>query len=507
MLNRPQLTLLALALAAALPAAAQSNAEVLNEIKALRDRVNQLEQQLKDSQAKAAAAPKPQWGMTPEQAAELNRITVKTEALEDSREASGFGGLKISGQMQAAYIYNRAQDLAGFQFLDSVANYGYNYWNSYIGMAILDFQKEMSDGTKWRLTLAPQRGVGSTIDGYSIVHEASVSVPLTDLQTRLIAGQIPDWSGYEYLQPTLNKLITHNLLFDFTLPTGYTGAGVDITTGKWVTKAMLAQMNQNANYSAAKGSVVAVRVDYARGEYQGFGAAGVYGQAPNFVNGYACDDCTATDSNLGLIEVDGYFVRGDWTVQGQLSYGYAEGCGHHRQCHRRLRTASWYGLSALAAYKFTPRFEGVGAHRLRQQREERRRPAGLQLRRLSNGIGRGASAAGDGQLRQGRVGGRQPLCPVVGMNYVFDESTIFKVEYRYDGANQPVFEYVDDGTYRKNNSVFGASVSGLAICAAGPDPAAWPRRSMRGHEHADAGSTDEGPGSTRRADGVDQPPA
>jgi hypothetical protein len=33
------------------------------------------------------------------------------------------------------------------------------------------------------------------------VHEASVSVPLGDLQTRFIAGQMPDWSGYEYLQP------------------------------------------------------------------------------------------------------------------------------------------------------------------------------------------------------------------------------------------------------------------------------------------------------------------
>ena len=115
--------------------------------------------------------------MTPEQAAELNRLTVKTEALEDSREASGFAWLKISGQMQTAYIYNRAQDLAGFQFLDSVADYGYNYWNSYIGMAILDFQKEMPMAPSWRLTLAPQRGVGSIIDGYSIVQEASVSVP------------------------------------------------------------------------------------------------------------------------------------------------------------------------------------------------------------------------------------------------------------------------------------------------------------------------------------------
>ena len=38
-----RLSLIALAAAAALPAAAQSNAEVLNELKALRERVNQLE--------------------------------------------------------------------------------------------------------------------------------------------------------------------------------------------------------------------------------------------------------------------------------------------------------------------------------------------------------------------------------------------------------------------------------------------------------------------------------
>jgi Protein of unknown function (DUF3138) len=457
MLTRPQLTLLALALAAALPAAAQTNAEVLNEIRALRDRVNQLEQQLKESQAKAEAAPKPQWGMTPEQAAEMNRLTVKTEALEDSREASGFMGLKISGQMQTAYIYNRAQDLAGFQFLDSVANYGYNYWNSYIGMAILDIQKEMQDGTKWRLTLAPQRGVGSTIDGYSIVQEASVSVPLTDLQTRFIAGQIPDWSGYEYLQPTLNKLITHNLLFDFTLPTGYIGAGLDITSGKWATKAMLAQMNQNANYSAAKGSVLAVRVDYARGEYQGFGGAAVYGQAPNFVNGYACDDCTATNSNLGLIEVDGYFVRGDWTVQGQLSYGYQKDAAITTNASGGLQTASWYGLSTLAAYKFTPRFEGVGRFDYLNNSKNGGGLLGYGID-SGNGIGPDGNLGCDGSYTSACNEGANRYALAVGLNYVFNQYTMFKAEYRYDWANQPVFLYVDDGSYRKSNSVLGASV-------------------------------------------------
>jgi len=449
----PKLTLLALALAAALPVAAQSNAEVLNELKALRDRVNQLEQQLKQSQAKAAAAPAPQWGMTPEQAAELNRVTVKTEALEDSREASGFGGLKISGQMQVAYIYNQRQDLAGFQFLDSVAEYGYNYWNSYIGMAILGFQKEMQDGTRWKLTLAPQRGVGSVIDGYSIVQEASVSVPLTDLQTRFIAGQIPDWSGYEYLEPTLNKLITHNLLYDFTLPSGYIGAGIDYTSGKWITKALLAQMNQNANYSAAKGSVLAVRVDYARGEYQGFGLAGVYGQAPNFVN-------ETGNTNLGLIEVDGYFIRGDWTLQGQLSYGYQKDAAITANAGGGLQTASWYGLSALAAYKFTPRLEGVGRF---DYLNNGRNGGGL----LGYGIDDGNGIGPDGNLGcvqgapavdSGCNDGASRYALSVGLNYVFNQNTMFKAEARYDWANQPVFLNVSNGSYSKNNTVLGAAV-------------------------------------------------
>jgi len=454
LLNGPKLSLLALAVVAALPAAAQSNEEILKRFEALQQRVDQLEKELKEAKSKAPGTPGgPQWGMTPEQAAELNRLTVKTEAMEDARDANGFGGLKISGQMQTAYIYNRAQDLAGFQFLDSVANYGYNYWNSYIGMAILDFQKEMSDGTKWRLTLAPQRGVGSTIDGYSIVQEASVSVPLTDLQTRFIAGQIPDWSGYEYLQPTLNKLITHNLLFDFTLPTGYIGAGIDYTTGKWVTKAMLAQMNQNANYSAAKGSVLTMRVDYARGEYQGFGLAGVYGQAPNFVN-------ETGNTNLGLIEVDGYFIRGDWTVQGQLSYGYQKDAAITANASGGLQTASWYGLSTLAAYKFTPRFEGVGRF---DYLNNKKNGGGL----LGYGIDDANGIGPDGML--GCVQGGAAVDPgcndganryalAVGLNYRFNEYTIFKAEARYDWANQPVFLYVDDGSYRKNNTVLGASV-------------------------------------------------
>ncbi len=457
MLTTPQISLLALAAAVAFPVAAQSNEEMLKKFEALQQRVDQLEKELKEAKARpggtAAAPGTPQWGMTPEQAAELNRLTVKVEAMEDARDEGGFGGLKISGQMQAAYIYNRAQDLAGFQFLDSVAEYGYNYWNSYIGMAIIDFQKEMQDGTRWRLTLAPQRGVGSTIDGYSIVQEASVSVPLTDLQTRFIAGQIPDWSGYEYLQPTLNKLITHNLLFDFTLPTGYIGAGIDYTSGKWVTKAMLAQMNQNANFSSAKGSVLAMRLDYARGEYQGFGLAGVYGQAPNFVN-------ETGNTNLGLIEVDGYFIRGDWTVQGQLSYGYQKEAAITANASGGLQTASWYGLSSLAAYKFTPRLEGVGRFDYLYNGKNGGGLLGYGMD-SGNGIGPAGNLGclqGEAAVDSGCNKGASRYALALGFNYVFNEYTMFKAEYRYDWSNLDVFEYVSDGSYRKSNSVLGASV-------------------------------------------------
>ena len=195
-----QPTAIALALAAGFPtlAAAQSNEELLKELRELKARVQELEAKQKAMEAKGDSG---QWGMTPAQQAELNRVTVKTEALEDNLQDSGLHGLTISGQMQAAYIYNQAQDLAGFQFLDSVANYGYNYYNSYIGMAIISFTKEMEGGTIWKFSLAPQRGVGSVIDGASVVQEASVSAPITDLQTRFIAGQIPDWSGWE---PSMN---------------------------------------------------------------------------------------------------------------------------------------------------------------------------------------------------------------------------------------------------------------------------------------------------------------
>jgi len=47
------------------------------------------------------------------------------------------------------------------------------------------------------------------------------------------------------------------------------------------------------------------------------------------------------------------------------------------------------------------------------------------------------------------------------MNYLYDENTIFKLEFRHDGANQPVFanqKGLDVTGYRKSNQLLGASV-------------------------------------------------
>jgi hypothetical protein len=253
-------TALALALAAAFPALAQSNADVLRELQALKAQVAELEAKLK-----AQEAAKPQWGMTPDQARELNRVTVKAEALEDSRDSSGMKGLKISGYADPTYIYNRAKRNSGFSFLDSRKDTYYAYDNSYFGSVVLDLPKETDSGARWRLTLSPNRGTDTVIGNGSIVQEASVSVPMGSLQTRFIAGHLPDWSGYEFQQATLNKLITHNLLFDFTLPTSYTGAGLELTRGKWIAKGVLANMNAARNPDGVRAPVMAYRVDYSRG--------------------------------------------------------------------------------------------------------------------------------------------------------------------------------------------------------------------------------------------------
>jgi len=459
-------TLLALALATGFPALAQSNAEVLNELRALRERVSELENKLKAAQAAPAAA---QWGMTPEQARELARITVKSEATEDNIEAWGIKGLTISGYMDPSYIYNRRQKRAGFQFLNRQAD-GYSYDTSYIGAASIDFTKETESGTRFKLTLSPNRSAGAVVDGNSIVQEASMSIPLTDLQTRLVVGQLPDWSGYEYQQPTLNPFITHNLLFDFTVPTTYTGAGIDYTQGKWWVRSLIANVNENIAKQGQRAPVLVYRVDYSKGEFDGFGFAGLHGKTTNF-NLCADVDCGSfMKTSTHLFEVDGYFIRGDWTLQGQLSYGQQKQAAITPDLNGEFPNAKWVGASGLVGYNITPRLQVLA----RADYIKNNKGGGGLLGYTGywdvfgvdgdygdyrNGIGPDPSLGCDvDPTAAGCDKGANRYAVSLGLKYALNLNTTFKLEYRLDGANIPVFFDVASGTYKKRNDLFGASM-------------------------------------------------
>ena len=454
-----RVTTLAIAIGLAYPslASAQSNAELLKELRALKERVGELEKKINDNLAGEAAKPP---GMTPEQSADFNRIAVKTEALEDNQEAMGFKGLKISGYMDPAYIYNRNQHRAGFQFLNRVSDDGYDYDNGYFGTASIDFQKEMEGGTKWRLTLMPNRGAGSIADvgGSSIVHEASVSLPLGDLATRFIAGQIPDWSGYEYIQATLSKLTTRGLLLDFTEPTAYTGAGMEVLRGKWDVKGVLANYNATKQPADRKSPVIAYRVDYSKGEFSGFGFAGVHGKAANYATNQLDPSTRLADSRLDLFEIDGYFIRGDLTLQGQAGFGRQKNAAIVAAADGSPRSAQWWGLSGLVGYKFIPRWEAVA--RLDYIDNHRNGGGLLQYSTADsrNGIGPDGNLGCTVSGPDGCDKGANRYALAIGFNYLLTANATIKAEYRFDGATQPVFVDVRDGSFKKSNHLLGTSL-------------------------------------------------
>lgn len=437
-------TLLVVALTAAFPAAAQSNTELLKELQALKQRVTDLEAKLKAGTPEGSD--QPQWGMTPEQAAEFNRIAAKTEATEDSLVAQGLHGLKVSGYIEPVFVYNQRQNRACFQFLNQQSD-GYYYDTSFMGAASLDLLKETDSGTLWHLTLSPNRGVGAAIDGVSIIQEASVSVPLTDSNTRLIAGQIPDWSGYEYQQPTLNPFTSHNLLYDFTLPVGYTGAGVDMKDGPWWFRSAIANLNSPIHDASQKSPAWAFRTDYAKGEFSGWGFASLVGTAPV----WDADGNVEKRTLAVLAEVDGYFTRGDLTLQGQMSYGQQKSAAITLDADGNRRDAQWWGVSGLAGYMFTPRLQGLVRADYIYNRKNGGGLFGYSQADDRNGIGPDLNGNDPDK-------GANRYAVTFGGKYAWDTSTTVKLEYRIDGADRAVFTDVKTGEAKKFNQMLATSL-------------------------------------------------
>jgi len=456
-----QKSILAIALTLGFPALgmAQTTQDLKAELDALKAHVKKLEAMIEKQAANEKSASGDQV-----EATEFNRIRVKTEALEDAIEASGFKGLKISGYIDPTYLYNRNAKTSSFVFLNNNSNIhgsneSFGYDNTYFGSAMLNIDKELDGGSRLRLSLMPSKGTASGYNFGNLVHEATMSIPLMDdPTTRLIVGQYADWSGYEMIASNQNKLITHNLLFDFSAPNFYTGAGLELSRGKWLIKTMVGNMNRSRiDTSKQTTPGLFYRVDYSKGEYQGFGFSGVH-------SGF---DDKSQFGRLDILEIDGYFIRGDVTWQGQLNYG------------RQKSTAgnafaggynSWYGLSTLFAYKMTQRLEGIARFDYINNRKNGggllgstfggtcKDLGGMDVNCPDGRNGFGSSMVFDGTswLVENATRGSNRMALSLGLHYALMPGVNLKGEYRYDRSTGRVFLNAD-GNYVRANHVLGVS--------------------------------------------------
>ncbi len=254
---------------------------------------------------------------------------------------------------------------------------------------------------------------------------------------------------------------------------------MELTREKWLIKAIVANMASSKRKPGEKTPVLAYRVDYAKGEFQGFGFAGIHGRAANFATvsqtSYqdvydtpggnvigvvpVTEDIAQRDSRLDTFEFDAYFIRGDFTAQAQVSFGRQVKASVTPAADGSLRTAYWQGLSGLMAYKFEPRFEGV----VRLDYIFNRKNGGGLLTYTSfdgaNGIGPGRVQDANGDWVEGdKDKGVNRGALTLACSYLFNLNTVLKLEYRYDWATGKVFENTKTGAYAKTNQLLGTAV-------------------------------------------------
>ncbi|WP_081897696.1 DUF3138 family protein [Massilia sp. BSC265] len=404
--------------------------------------------------------------------ADVRKLQLKLDALEDARDESGQDGLKISGMMDPTYIASSNRRSAGFNFLNNFdavdrgaagQDSDYAFDNSFFGMAMLEFKKEMQNGTRWHLQLVPHKGSSSTFNIGSIVHEATVSIPLKAEGTRIVAGQFADFTGYEYFLAHQTKLVTHNLLFDFTQASYYAGAGVDLEHGSWTTKILLANMNRASHRERDRNPVIVFRTDFANDEFSGVGVTGQFGKY--------------FDQRIGMLSTDVFFMRGDWALNGQINVGRWKNMAFNGG------DAQWAGVSLQGAFKLTPRLELVARADYLKNDKNGGGTIGTVFAGCADAFGEAVGCTdpavinpGAGDARNGfgptpdalaaalsrgtpgMVQGANRAALTLGGNYTIKDNAVLKFEVRYDRADQAAFLAESTGAYRKHNTLAATSL-------------------------------------------------
>jgi hypothetical protein len=104
----------------------------------------------------------------------------------------------------------------------------------------------------------------------------------------------------------------------------------------------------------------------------------------------------------------------------------------------------------MAAYKITPRLEAIARA---DYLHNRANGGGLLAWTFADGRnGIGPDPSGDAEVDADRY------ALSFGARYAVDANLALKAEYRLDRASLPVFFDVRDGSYRRSNQLFGASM-------------------------------------------------
>jgi hypothetical protein len=298
---------------------------------------------------------------------------------------------------------------------------------------MFEIGKEPDAGIGWMLRLIPLSSTGS------IVHEATVSVPVGDHGAKLNAGLTPDYSGYEYSMGNLNPLVTNNLLYTNTAASNYAGVGMSYDLGSgWTAKWMLGQVD---GVMSRKAPGFAYRADYSMGEYSGIGFSGVHIRTNELASG----------ANADLMEVDAYHTRGDLTLQGQFSFG--------RMINGAMdfsgADARWWGLSGLVGYKLTPRLQAIARF---DYIDNRSNGGGIYYNPAdANGTTVYGPELDSSGVAIDPARGANRYALSTGLNYTLNANTQWKTELRFDRSSG--YNFLDsNGEYKQNNTTIGTSV-------------------------------------------------
>ncbi|WP_371140946.1 DUF3138 family protein [Burkholderia cepacia] len=413
---------------------------------------------------------------------------LKVETLTDAASTGPIAGLSVTGYIDPSYLYNRAAGTSSFVFANH--DRSYSYFNSTFGDAYLDIKKTFGVGPmapSAEISLLPNRGAGGLFvdehgnSGVNILNTAFITVPVTPT-TSVVAGMMPSFGGYEVQQSNQMLTLTHNLLYDFSDPGSYIGAGVNYLSadGHWSWKFMLG----NEQYRTA-GSVVQIgtnalgdaitssnrmptftaRVDYTKGTaldiggsfnigrqtlYSGLDGNGnpVYG-----VGGVA----HSPYGTYFFAEADATYTLADVQYNAELDYGQQQNAAFNGG------QAQWYGLSLLGHRKFnvpllgrigvTARYDllvntknGGGGGGIAQNAN------GMDT---ADGFGIGASCLANSKANGGlgfECKGAAHQDVALDLLLYPTQQTMVKIEYRHDWATQDVFLH-GNGSYSKSNDI------------------------------------------------------